>query len=97
MFESADDKFIQEQKEEAKLLRKSRWWQNKIAANCLCYYCQKPLKKNDVTMDHIVPIVRGGRSTKGNVVPACKECNNNKKYLTVLEWDEYLKKSTHKT
>lgn len=91
MFETVDDKFIREQKEEAKQLRKSRWWQNKIAA-CTCYYCQKELNKKDVTMDHILPIVRGGKSTKGNVVPACKDCNNKKKYLTVLEWDEYLKK-----
>jgi hypothetical protein len=23
-------------------------------------------------------------------VPACKECNNRKKYLLPIEWDEYL-------
>ncbi len=91
MFDTADEKFVKEQKDEAKALRKSRWWQNKIAANCTCYYCQKPMKKTEVTMDHIVPIARGGRSTKGNVVPACKDCNTKKKYLTVFEWDEYLK------
>jgi 5-methylcytosine-specific restriction endonuclease McrA len=32
-------------------------------------------------MDHIVPLIRGGKTTRGNVVPACKECNNKKKYL----------------
>jgi 5-methylcytosine-specific restriction enzyme A len=42
-------------------------------------------------MDHIVPLVRGGKSTKGNLVPACKECNNKKKYLLPMEWDEYMK------
>jgi 5-methylcytosine-specific restriction protein A len=36
-------------------------------------------------MDHIVPIARGGKSTKGNVVPCCKKCNNEKKYLTPVE------------
>ena len=36
-------------------------------------------------MDHIVPLVRGGRSTKGNVVPACKACNTGKKYR--LPWE----------
>ena len=36
-------------------------------------------------MDHIVPVVRGGRSTRGNVVVCCKECNNAKKYLTPVE------------
>ena len=36
-------------------------------------------------MDHIVPIGRGGKSTRGNLVPACKSCNSNKKYYTPAE------------
>jgi 5-methylcytosine-specific restriction enzyme A len=24
-------------------------------------------------------------------VPACKECNNKKKYLIPVEWEEYLR------
>ena len=41
-------------------------------------------------MDHVVPLIRGGKSTKGNVVPACKVCNNKKKHLLPSEWEEYL-------
>ena len=41
-------------------------------------------------MDHLVPVVRGGRSVQGNLVPACKECNNKKKYLLPTEFEEYL-------
>jgi len=41
-------------------------------------------------MDHVLPLSRGGKSRKGNIVPACKECNNNKKYLLPIEWEEYL-------
>ena len=41
-------------------------------------------------MDHIVPVIRGGKSSKGNVVPSCKECNNKKKHLLPIEWEEYL-------
>lgn len=44
----------------------------------------------ELTMDHIVPIVRGGKSKRGNVVPACKECNTKKKYMLPIEWEEYL-------
>lgn len=36
-------------------------------------------------MDHVVPIVRGGLSTKGNVVPACKTCNSDKQHR--LAWE----------
>ena len=41
-------------------------------------------------MDHVVPLIRGGRSVKNNVVPACKDCNNKKKHSLPLEWDEYM-------
>ena len=36
-------------------------------------------------MDHLVPVSRGGKSVKGNVVVACKECNNKKTYKTPVE------------
>jgi hypothetical protein len=41
-------------------------------------------------MDHIVPVARGGTSTKGNVVPSCLQCNQKKKLTTPVE--EALKK-----
>gem|GEM_PF-3723406 len=34
----------------------------------------------------------GGKTTKGNVVPCCKACNNQKKNLLPMEWDAYLQK-----
>lgn len=73
------------EKAKARELRLSRWWQNLIA-QADCYYCQKPLKKEEVTMDHIVPLAQGGKSTPGNVVPSCKSCNNLKRDMTAVEW-----------
>jgi 5-methylcytosine-specific restriction endonuclease McrA len=46
-------------------------------------------------MDHVVPISRGGRTTKGNVVPACKTCNTAKKQLLPMEWEAYVKELNH--
>ena len=46
--------------------------------------------RKDLTMDHVVPLIRGGKSTKNNIVPACKECNNVKKHKLPVEWTEYL-------
>ncbi|MDD9950173.1 MAG: HNH endonuclease [Zetaproteobacteria bacterium] len=79
-----DELFVKKERAKARELRKSRWWQNKIAA-CVCHYCATPLSKTEVTMDHLVPISRGGRSTKGNVVPCCKPCNNQKQASTPVE------------
>ena len=36
-------------------------------------------------MDHVVAVARGGTSTKGNVVPACRKCNQEKKLATPVE------------
>ena len=41
-------------------------------------------------MDHRVPLVRGGRSVRSNLVPACRACNAAKKYLLPVEWAAYL-------
>jgi 5-methylcytosine-specific restriction enzyme A len=41
-------------------------------------------------MDHRVPLVRGGRSIRSNLVPACRACNAAKKYLLPVEWAGYL-------
>jgi len=79
-----DPKHSAKEKSKARDLRKSRWWKN-ILAKGVCHYCDKTFPPAALTMDHIVPISRGGKSSKGNVVPACKECNNNKKYYTPVE------------
>ena len=44
-------------------------------------------------MDHVVPIAQGGRSTPGNIVPACKPCNNQKRDLTAAAWLLYLEQA----
>ena len=75
----------------ARELRQTRWWKQKLARG-LCHYCGRHFPPDQLTMDHIVPIIRGGKTTKNNVAAVCKECNNNKKYLFPIEWDEYLQK-----
>ncbi len=86
-----DEQTIRKERDKARVLRKQSWWQNKIAKG-ICHYCGKTVKPKELTLDHVVPIDRGGRSTKGNCVPACKECNNNKKNLLPMEWDEYVQR-----
>ncbi len=80
---------IKREKEKARDLRRTRWWKNKLAHG-VCHYCGGTFPPEELTMDHLVPIARGGKSTRGTVVPACKECNSRKKYLLPIEWDEYL-------
>ncbi|HSB52137.1 MAG TPA: HNH endonuclease [Dissulfurispiraceae bacterium] len=73
----------------ARALRGSTWWKRKRATG-RCYYCGAHVSPGNLTMDHLIPLIRGGRSTKNNIVAACKECNSRKKYLLPLEWETYL-------
>ncbi len=82
---------IKRERQKARELRRSQWWKRRCAEG-RCYYCGRKVKPQGLTMDHIVPIIRGGKSRKGNVVPACKECNEKKKYMLPLEWEEYLRR-----
>jgi 5-methylcytosine-specific restriction protein A len=84
-----DDDDIRREKEKARRLRQGGWWKRRVAAG-RCGYCARPARPRELTMDHRVPLVRGGRSTKGNLVPACRACNAAKKYLLPVEWDAYL-------
>jgi 5-methylcytosine-specific restriction endonuclease McrA len=91
-FDCPDEAVIRAERARARELRKTRWWQQKTAPG-LCHYCGKKFPFRELTMDHLVPLSRGGRSTKDNLVPSCKSCNTLKKSLLPLEWQEHLDKS----
>lgn len=72
-----DDSTIRAERRKARELRKTRWWQQKTADGT-CHYCHRQVPVKELTMDHVIPLSRGGQSTKGNLVPCCKECNTAK-------------------
>jgi 5-methylcytosine-specific restriction protein A len=84
---------IKKERNKAREMRGSQWWKRKCDKGT-CYYCGRSIQPKELTMDHIVPIARGGKTTKGNVVPCCKECNNLKKQLLPMEWQAYLSRQT---
>lgn len=48
-----------------------------------CFYCGV---KAPMTMEHVLPVVRGGTHSIGNLVPACARCNSSKRHRTIMEW-----------
>jgi len=82
---TVSDDFIRAERNKAREIRQSQWWRNKLG-NGKCYYCEQLFHPDDLSMDHKTPIIRGGRSTRNNVVPCCKDCNNEKKYHLLGEW-----------
>jgi 5-methylcytosine-specific restriction endonuclease McrA len=75
---------IRRERQKARELRESAWWKRKRATG-ICYHCGKKCSPSELTMDHLVPVVRGGKSTKGNLVPSCKACNSERKYRLPFE------------
>lgn len=56
----------------------------------LCHYCGHKLVKDDqyyrITLDHIVPLARGGATSKDNLVAACWRCNHSKHDRMLVDW-----------
>jgi len=81
---NTDPKRIKAEREKARVLRASAWWKEKIK-NGVCHYCEQKVSPKDLTMDHLVPLARGGLSVKNNLVPSCKACNAKKKLHTPVD------------
>ena len=63
---------------------KQQWLDKLNYYNYHCAYClsESPF----LTIDHIVPIARGGRHADENIAPACGSCNSRKAARTPLEF-----------
>jgi len=79
-----DPEHVARERKRARELRASDWWRTQLDRR-KCHYCGGTFAPADLTMDHVVPVARGGRSTKGNVVPSCAACNASKRCITPAE------------
>lgn len=43
-----------------------------------CQYCGHRAARNHLTLDHITPVVQGGKKSWENIVTCCKLCNQRK-------------------
>jgi 5-methylcytosine-specific restriction endonuclease McrA len=69
------------------LVHKSKFSQKELKAHFNqikgCAYCGE---QKSVTIDHFIPISKGGTDTLTNLLPACWECNLSKRDTDPLEW-----------
>lgn len=47
-----------------------------------CAYCDGAAE----TIDHVIPLARGGTNYEGNLVPCCLSCNADKRERVITEW-----------
>lgn len=62
-----------------------------------CAYCDTTLTKKNRSLDHMVPLVRGGTNDITNLVPSCLRCNQRKHSMTAEEFMAYLKTPINST
>ena len=46
--------------------------------NYICQYCKQMYSYKDLTLDHVIPKSKGGKTEWTNIVSACRKCNNDK-------------------
>ena len=44
----------------------------------VCQYCNSKFSQKELTLDHVHPISKGGRTSWENIVSACNPCNSRK-------------------
>lgn len=83
-FASASPEHQKKEKAKARELKASSWWKQRLGEG-ICYHCENKFAVEDLTMDHLIPIARGGKSDKKNCVVCCKACNTKKGHKTRAE------------
>lgn len=79
-----DPVHVRREREKARALRHSDWWRAALAKG-VCHYCGQKVGAEALTLDHVIPVARGGKSTRGNCVPCCRDCNAKKGARTPAE------------
>lgn len=51
-----------------------------------CRYCRTELTEKTLTLDHAIPLSRGGSEWPANCLPACLSCNSQKHDQTLTEY-----------
>ncbi len=50
-----------------------------------CHYCSKMLTRYSATLDHILPVSKGGDNSYDNLITACLHCNSQRTNKDVME------------
>ena len=56
----------------------SEFWKKCDTLLWTCHYCGCVLDRTTATMDHVVPLSKGGTNFLDNILPACRSCNSKK-------------------
>jgi 5-methylcytosine-specific restriction endonuclease McrA len=55
-----------------------------------CAYCGRDIVFEDLHVDHVVALSKGGSNENDNLLPACKECNASKGQFSIEEYRDSI-------
>ena len=55
-----------------------------------CAYCGKKIDFDDLSIDHLIAVSKGGTDEVDNLIPCCYLCNHQKDNMNVEEFRAYL-------
>lgn len=58
----------------------------KLYSATQCFYCSKELTEDEKTVDHKLPVSKGGTNEMNNLVISCQKCNSQKGDQTAEEY-----------
>lgn len=61
-----------------------------------CGYCLEPVSGKTATVDHVIPVSKGGKSTYDNLVTCCGSCNRKKGDTPLVQLEQQGWKLHHK-
>ena len=62
---------LKRERAKARELRQSPWWKRRISAG-VCHYCRRQVGIARLTMDHVVPLGRGGAAAAATSWPRAR-------------------------
>jgi len=57
-----------------------------------CAYCGFRIQPNQMAVDHVKPVSRGGATVDSNLIPACRSCNHRKSNLDLEDFRKQVEK-----
>lgn len=57
----------------------------------ICCYCFEPLNKSTVTADHVIPVSKGGTTSRKNIKACCQLCNSSKGNMPERKFKKLIK------
>jgi HNH endonuclease len=69
-------------------LTRQDWIQTLHNSADYCYYCKQFIGYYHLVLEHIIPMVNGGKNLPENIVAACTKCNSKKARSSVEEWQQ---------